>query len=141
MAGGAIAASIVGLASKLFGGLFGLRKEQATTIQEALKQMDGVNDSDKAQMAAASASIIALYSKGGILERTWRPTFMWVCMILIVARWFGYVPAGLDAAEVENIYLFMHIGLIGYLPMRSLDKWMIGFQIGGLLKEFIRKRL
>jgi len=141
MAGGVITASILGLIGKVFGGVSDLRKQQGDLVGKALDGVEGITAADKAYFTASAQSIEALYRGGGWLERGWRPTFMWVIMGLIVAKWFGYIPPGITEGEAEHIYMFMYIGLSGYIPLRSLDKWMMGFQIGSLLKEFIRKKL
>lgn len=141
MAGGLIAAGIFGTIGKVIKGFFGAKTEQSKVLTSALDGLEGITEADKSAISASAKSIEALYKHGGLLERGWRPAFMWVILALIVARWFGYVPPNLTPTEIEHLYTFMYIGLSGYLPLRSLDKWMMGFQIGGLLKTFIAKKL
>lgn len=141
MAGGIITSGVISIFSKVFEGLFGLRKQQSDAISKALEGIEGITEADAAYFNASAKSIETLYTSGGWLERGWRPTLMWVIMALIIARWFGFVPPQLTESEVEHIYTYLYIGLSGYIPLRSLDKWMMGFQIGSILKEFIRKKL
>lgn len=133
--------ALLGVVGSAIGGLFGMKKDQANVVQGALKSLDGLAGSDGVQAKAAAASIAALYVNGGWLERSWRPTLMWVTMGLIIARWFGYVPPGIDAEEINHIYTFLEIGLVGYIPLRSVDKALRGFQIGSILKKYIEKKV
>lgn len=132
---------IVGVLGSAVTGLFGLKQKQGEVVGQAIGTLTSIAKSDTDQANAAANSIKAVYEHGNALERSWRPLFMYICMGLIVARWFGYVPSDLSTTEVEHLYAFMYIGLSGYITLRSLDKWMMGFQIGSLLKTFIAKKL
>lgn len=136
-----IITGLISLLGSIFGGIFGLKKEQAETLNKALDSLTTISDSDKAYFAAVATAIDAVYTKGSWIERTWRPVLMWVCTGLIVSRWFGWAPPGLDATEINHMYTFVYVGLGGYIPLRSVDKWMQGFQIGNLLKKFIEKKI
>lgn len=140
MGGTIIAAAIAGLGN-IFSGIMGFKGKQVEAVTGALNTFDAISQQDKAYFAASAAAIDAVYSKGSWIERTWRPALMWACIGLVLARWFGYVPPGLSPTEVEHLYTFIYIGLGGYMPLRSLDKWMQGFQIGSVLKNLITKKL
>lgn len=132
---------ILSTVGTVVGGFFGFKKEQAKTIQSAVDVVGSSLDSDAAQSKASAEAIAALYQSGPPIERLWRPTFMWVILALVVARWFGYVPPHIPQEEIAYLYNFLEMGLIGYLPLRSVDKWIKGFQIGNVLKTFIEKKL
>lgn len=132
---------LIGAVGSAIGGLFGFKKAQAETITEAMGTFGTAMDSDASYAMASAQAISSVYASGGWLERAWRPAAMWIFLGLIVARFFGYVPAHLDNTEVDKLYYFFEIGLIGYMPLRSIDKWMRGFQIGAILKEFIKKKI
>ena len=136
-----IISSLAGLLSTIFTGIFGIKKEQSDALQTALKTFSEVANSDQAYFAASAAAISTIYSQGAFLEKNWRPSLMWVCIGLIIARWFGYSPPGLTPEEITHLYTFIYIGLGGYIPLRSIDKWMQGFQIGAILKTFIQKKV
>jgi hypothetical protein len=123
------------------GGLFGLKQKQGEVVEKAIGTFEALAKGDTDQANAAANAIKAVYEHGNLLERSWRPLLMYVCMSLMVARWFGYSLPSMGAAEVEHLYTFMYIGLSGYITLRSIDKWMMGFQIGSLLKSFITKKL
>lgn len=134
-------ASLFSFLGTAVGGLFGMKQKQAEVVSTAISTIKDVTSGDSAQAAAAAQAITSLYQFGNVLERSWRPLFMYIDMALIVARWFGWSPPYLTPVEVEHLYTFLYIGLVGYIPMRSLDKWMLGFQIGSVLKKFIEKKV
>lgn len=134
-------ASLFGMLGTAVTGFFGLKAKQGEVVEKAIGTFETVAKGDSEQAAAAANAIKAVYEHGNGLERSWRPLFMYICMGLIVARWFGYAPSNLSPAEVEHLYTFMYIGLSGYITLRSLDKWMMGFQIGSVIKNFVTKKL
>ncbi len=133
--------SLIGLVGKIFGGVFGLKQKQGEIVQGALKTFESVQVSDSAYFAASSEAINSVYKNGGWLERGWRPTLMWACITINIARWAGYELPHLSPEELQHIYNFTYIGLGGYMPLRSMDKWMQGFQIGNILKKFVEKKI
>ena len=135
-----IASVITGITS-IVSNIFGFKGQQTEVVSTALNTFNAISEQDKAYFAASAAAIDAVYSKGSWIERNWRPTFMWVCVGLVLARWNGWSPPGLTAEEITHLYTFIYIGLGGYMPLRSLDKWMQGFQIGSILKTLIQKKL
>lgn len=133
-------AAIAGVGS-IVSSIFGFKGKQTEVVSTALNTFGAVSDSDKAYFAASAAAIDAVYTQGSWIEKNWRPCFMWVCIGLVAARWYGYAPPNLTPTEVDHLYTFIYIGLGGYMPLRSLDKWMQGFQIGGVLKNLIQKKI
>lgn len=127
--------------TSVFKGLMGLKTEQANVVGQAVNTLGTVAGADAQSAEATASAIAALYQNGGWLERNWRPAFMWMCITLITARWFGYAPPHMPQSEVAMIYQFMEMGLIGYGTLRSMDKWLKGFQIGSLLQKFIEKKV
>ena len=117
------------------------KEKQTEVVSTALNTFNAISEQDKAYFAASAAAIDAVYTKGSWIETNWRPAFMWVCIGLVVFRWYGWNPPGLTAEEINHLYTFVYIGLGGYMPLRSLDKWMQGFQIGNILKTLIQKKL
>lgn len=137
---GAIAAAI-GLVGTFVKGLFGMKKSQADVITGSLQvlQSEGSSDSQRAQ--AASQAIDAVYRHGGWLERTWRPLAMVFFLVIIVSRLFGYMPPGISEAEMMRVYDMFNIGLIGYIPLRTVEKLVRSFQVGNILKTFVQKKI
>lgn len=133
---------LFGLLGQAIGGLFGMKKEQGEIVGKAIDSLQSIANGDSSQATATAAAINSLYQYGNILERSWRPLLMYLIIGMLVARWFfGYVPPFITTNEVDTVYRLLEMGLIGYMPLRSLDKWMTGFQIGSVLKTFISKKL
>lgn len=139
---GSLFSGLFGLLGTAVSGLFGMKKEQGEIVGKAIDSLKEIAGGDSSQAAATAASLAAMYQYGNFMERSWRPLLMYVFIGMLVARWFfGYVPPFIGATEVDWVYRMLEIGLIGYMPLRSLDKWMTGFQIGSVLKTFISKKL
>ena len=119
-------------------GFFGLKSQQADVINSAVNVIGDVQRADADYVQASARSIEALYTNGPPIERLWRPILMWIIVIMIVCRWFGLVPPGIEHDEIMRIYDWLEIGLIGYIPLRSLEKIARGFQISSLLKKMIK---
>lgn len=137
----AIIGPVVSGITSIFKGIVGLKTEQANTINKAIDTLSSTQASDAQAAQAVASAIESVYANGGWLERNWRPAAMWIFLGLIVARWFGFTPPHMNPHEIELIYNFFEMGLIGYLPLRSLDKWFKGFQVGAILQKFIEKKI
>lgn len=131
--------SVLGRGANAF---FGFKQEQGNVINSAIQSMGQLSESDSSYAQASAQSIQAVYSSGPLIERLWRPTLMWIIMTMIVGRWFGWhMLSGLPEVEIGRIYDWMEMGLIGYVPLRSFEKIMRGFQIGSVLKTFVSKKI
>ncbi len=133
--------SIFSTVGGIFSGIFKLKSQQADIVSQSIGTLGTVVGADAQQSEAASNAVAALYSNGGFLERNWRPALMWICMFLVVSRWFGYAPGHISQEELMRIYDWLDIGLIGFLPLRSFDKWMRGMQISKIVTAFIQKKI
>lgn len=121
---------------------FGFKEAQGNVINSAIGALSTITESDSSYATASSTAIASVYQSGPIIERLWRPCLMWIIMTMIVGRWFGWhMLQGLPEVEIARIYDWMEIGLIGYVPLRSFEKIMRGFQIGSVLKSFVGKKL
>ena len=132
---------LLGLIGQGVGGFFGLKGKQAEAIQQALDTIGQTQNADAEYTRASSEAIAALYENGPPVERLWRPCLMWVIIIMIVARWFGFVPPNVSQEEITVIYQWLEIGLIGYMPLRTVDKLIRTLSLGSILKTFINKKL
>lgn len=139
-----IIGGIITAVGGMFKGLFNWKGEQAKTVQSALQVLSDSMSSDS-QRAQAVAHVIASESMSDSwLTRMWRPFFMVVCMALVLAYWFGYHPENLKGANppiVQELFDLLKIGVMGYIPSRTLEKIVDKFQIGNVLKTFISKKL
>lgn len=134
--------SILGVLGKGMNAFFGFKQEQGDVINSAISAMGNVSESDASYATASATAVQAVYQNGPLIERLWRPCLMWIIMTMIVGRWFGWhMLQGLPETEISRIYDWMEIGLIGYVPLRSFEKIMRGFQIGSVLKNFVAKKV
>ena len=72
----------------------------------------------------AQASIIVAESKGGILQRNWRPMLMITFAGLIVAHWFGYTAPDIPETVQNSLLNIVLVGMGGYIVGRSGEKIM-----------------
>lgn len=139
-----VIAALFGAIGSIFSGFFNFKGQQAQTVQDTLKLLGDVNTTDaQAQVAAANALSVIL-SQGSWLERSWRPLFMLICMIIIVSFWFGHIPAHFNdplSPMMDKVMNLLEIGLGGYIPCRTLDKAIQQINIGSILKTLIKKKI
>lgn len=137
-------AGLFGVVGSFFTGLFGMKAEQAKTVQSALEVLKSVNDVDGQSTTAAATALSAILTQGSFLEKNWRPVFMLICMGIVIASFFGYVPTHLNdpvTPTMDKIWTMLQIGLGGYLPLRTLEKIVQQLNIGSILKELIKKKI
>lgn len=136
--------SIFGFFGSAVTGLFSYKGEQAKTVQSALDVLKSVNDVD-GQAAAAQAQVLStVLSQGSFLEKNWRPMFMLILMIIVVAFFFGYTPPHINdvmSPTMREIWDLLKIGLCGYMPLRTLEKIVQQINIGSILKTLVNKRM
>jgi hypothetical protein len=136
--------SLFGMLSTGMTALFGYKGDQAKTVQSALDVLKSVNDVDGQAITASAQAISAILTNGSFLERTWRPVLM-VLLILIIGCWFfGFVPPHFNdsvSPMMREVLDLLKVGVIGYVPCRTLEKIMTQINIGSVLKQLIAKRL
>lgn len=137
-------AALLGFAGNFFSGLFGMKGEQAKTVQNALEVLKSVNDTDASAIASSANAIQAILTQGSWLERQWRPTLM-ILLIIIIGSWFfGYIPPHFNdpvSPMMREVLDLLKVGVIGYVPCRTLEKIVTQLNIGAILKAFIAKKL
>lgn len=125
-------------------GFFNFKKEQSEVVKSALDVITSAEATD-GQVANASATVLsAMMNNGSFLEKNWRPTLMLLLIIIITSWFFGYLPPHFNdpvSPMMDKILTMLMIGLGGYLPLRSVDKWVQTLQIGSIIKTLIQKRL
>ena len=72
----------------------------------------------------AQAAIIVAESKGGVLQRNWRPLLMIIFAGLIVAHWFGYTAPNIPESVQNSLLNIVLVGMGGYIVGRSSEKIM-----------------
>lgn len=128
----------------LFKGFFSFKEAQANVVTEAIKTLSSVNATDGESAQAASVVLSQILTQGSWLERNWRPLLMILIIGIIASFWYGYAPPYIDkpmSPIMERMFTMIEIGLGGYLPLRSIDKWVKMFQVGSILKTLINKKV
>tara|TARA_B100000989_G_C19498744_1_gene453282 strand:+ start:1282 stop:1668 length:387 start_codon:yes stop_codon:yes gene_type:complete len=87
------------------------------TIQEQLL-------SGQLKELEAQASIIVAESKGGWLQRNWRPILMLIFAGLVVAHWFGFTAPNIPESVQNSLLNIVLVGMGGYIVGRSGEKIM-----------------
>lgn len=132
---------LIGGISSFFRGLFGLKQAQADVISQAIQVAGSVNSVDAQQMQAAGNTVASEGSSQNILASSWRPLLMYIAMGIIVSHWFGYAPSHISDTDLQLMYHYLDIGLVGYMPLRTLEKIISQLGLGPIIKEFIAKKL
>lgn len=144
MAVGTIVASMLGAVGSGIKAFFGFKAHQAETIQSALHVLGDVNVSN-AQREQAIATIIAGEAQSGYwLAAVWRPLIMVSIFGLIIAFFFGVTPSNINGEMppiIEQLFDLLKIGIMGYIPGRTLEKIIKDINIGRVLKTFVEKKL
>ena len=139
--GGAL--SIIGSGVK---GFFGIKEKQADLIGKSIKALEKTNISNSEREKAIAAIITQEANSGYWLAAVWRPMTMVIFVGLIVSYWFGFVPPNLLApldpnSGVGQIFELVKIGLMGYIPARTVEKIASQINIGKILQKFLDKKL
>jgi len=122
-------------------GFFGLKKSQAQVMDKALKVVSDVNKSDDARAVAAAQIISAEARSESWLTRSWRPLVVVTFVCLLVAHLLGFTAVNLTETVLMRLFDIVEYSVLGYMGMRTTDKLVRELQIGGILKEFIKKKL
>lgn len=136
-----VISGLIGAIGTGVSGFFGFKGEQAKAVQDSLNLLEKAGDIDSQAIAATAQIITAEANNGSWLASNWRPLFMTMFGVMIVARWFGYVPANLGPQEIEHIYGLFELGLTGYIGSRGIEKIITSLGIQRTLRMFIEKKL
>lgn len=140
-----ILAALLGAVGNGISGFFGWKGEQVKVVQAAIDLLNNVDANDAKQVAAQAQALQVILTQGIWLEKIWRPMLMMILMGIIGSYWFfGYVPPYFDkpmTPMMAEIFGLLKIGLIGYIPGRTLEKIMTNINIAQVLKTLIEKKL
>ena len=100
-------------------------KGEAEKIKQSIQQQ---LLSGQLKELEAQASIIVAESKGGILQRNWRPLLMIIFAGLIVAHWFGFTAPNIPESVQNSLLNIVLVGMGGYIVGRSGEKIMDKFK-------------
>lgn len=132
--------AIIGGITSVFGGFFGMKKEQTKNIGTAIEAISKSNASASSKEKAAAEIIVAEMNKG----TGWREKFMYILMMIVLAYIFGFTTPALglpipEGSLIGEVFALLKLGLIGYIPARTVDKIVEKVAINKLIDKFIKK--
>lgn len=133
--------SILSLLGTAVGGFFNFKGQQAEVMKEALSIVGDVSKSDDARAAAAAQIIAAEASSDSWITRTWRPLVVLAFTGILLGNLTGLVNSPVSEAHIDRMFDLVEISVLGYMGMRSADKWIRDLRIGNTLSKFITKKL
>lgn len=133
--------AFIGTIGTAIGGIFGMKKEQATVVNSTVDLLGKSSDIDTQAVAAAGKIIAAEANSSSWLAANWRPLFMIMFGAMIVGRWFGHEPPNMSKEELARVYDLFEIGLMGYIGSRGIEKVITSLGIQKTLRTFIEKKL
>lgn len=123
------------------GGFFNFKGQQAEVLKEAMNIVGDVSKSDDARAAAAAQIIAAEATSESWLTRTWRPLVVLCFTVILLGNLTGLVHSPISEAHIDRMFDLVEISVLGYMGMRSADKWIRDLRIGNTLSKFITKKL
>lgn len=135
---------ILGFVGNLFGGIFNWKQAQAETVQKTIDLIGNIDKNDAQSVAALANSLQIIMSQGSWLEKNWRSWLMVGLMMILFCSFFGYVPPHFNDAlspMMEKCFGLLEIGLGGYIARRGITDIVRSFNIAGVLKTLIEKKL
>lgn len=130
--------------STIANGIFGWKGEQAKTVQNALDLVKSIDSNDSATLVAQANALSIILTQGSWLERNWRPILMFLLITLIGSWFFGYVPSNFNdpiSPMMREVLDLLKIGVMGYLPCRTIEKVIANLNLSSILKQLITKKL
>lgn len=141
----AIVASLISALGSGVSGFFGFKNSQMETVKASIDLLSNVDTNDVKQAAAAAQALQAILTQGIWLEKIWRPALMITLCGIIGSYWFfGYTPPYFNSEMspmMSQIFELLKIGMMGYIPGRTIEKVMTNINISGILKTMINKKL
>lgn len=122
-------------------GIFGLKTQQATTVTKALEIVGDVSKSDDARAVAAAQIISSEARSESWLTRTWRPLVVLSFTGLLFSFFLGHTPPNVTPAMIDRVFDIVEYSVLGYMGMRSADKWVRDLALGQVIKKFIEKKI
>ena len=136
--------SLIGTGLK---GLFKSKEKKAEVIAgglvTALNAFKEHNLTERERLLAISTVISEANKKGGIAS-WWRPVSMLMFLGLIIAFWFGFAPPDIGKElppALAEIFELVKIGIMGYMPLRTIDKAIESYNGRKILETITNKIL
>lgn len=125
-------------------GFFGVKQANAENISKAIDAINQSNTTAAEREKAIAAVIQAESSSGYWLSAVWRPIFMVMLCSLVVAYAFGWTTPNLltampEASMMRELFELLKIGVMGYMPLRTVDKAIDAVVRANVIKAVVDK--
>lgn len=132
---------LLSVLSKAVGGFFGLKESQGKIIEKALEVVSDVNTSDDARAVAAAKIISSEAHSDSWITRSWRPLTVVALVTILISHYLGYTMPNLNEDSIRWLQDMVEYSVLGYMGMRSADKWVRDLSLAKVLRTFIEKKL
>lgn len=135
------ALSIIGTGVK---GFFGVKEKQVEGIHKVIEEI-GKSNSSAAEKEKAIAAVIGSEMQSGYwLAAVWRPLVMVTLAGLVIAYFLGYTTPELlapipDESAMKELFELLKLGLMGYMPLRTVEKVASQVNAGKIINNLIQK--
>lgn len=136
--------SLFGFLGTSISSVFGFKGEQAKTVQSAIDLLKTVDTNDATSVAASANALSVILSQGSWLEKQWRPMLMIILIVMIGCWFFGLVPPHFNdpvSPMMQQVLDLLKVGVIGYVPCRTIEKVVQQINISSILKQIIAKKI
>ncbi len=132
--------ALLGAVGSLFGGWFtGKGVAAGGLAQGAGDAVKSIAYADAATSFASTLPIIAEASSKSWLARNWRPMTMMVFLLMILSRWFGYMPPNMSVEEFGHVWNLLTAGICGYGAQRTIEKVVDKVNVGRAVSAYLGK--
>lgn len=123
---------------------FGIKQSQLQNVDKIIETINSSNLSASEREKAIATVIASEANSGYWLAAAWRPLFMVILVGIVVAYSFGYVSPNLlepmpESSMLRELFELLKIGVMGYMPLRTVDKAVEAFTRAGVLKHLFDK--
>lgn len=134
--------SVVSAAGGMVSSFFGMKNKQLDVATDALKVLQSANTSAEQREQAIASVVMAESSSDYWLAAVWRPLLMLSLAILVAMYIFGHVPENAmipmpEHSPLREIFDLLKIGIMGYMPLRTLDRAIDAFARSNILKQLL----
>lgn len=133
------------LISGAVSGFFGIKDKQLDLVGKGIDVLGDANSST-AQRETAIAQVLASEMNSGYwLSSVWRPLVMVGITILVGCYFFGYITPNLlqpmpENSMISELFEILKIGIMGYMPLRSVEKIVSQLNLGFVIKKLLESR-
>lgn len=136
--------AIIGGVTSIVGSFFGLKGKQAEQVTSAINAVEKANSSASSKEKAIATIVQSEARSGYWLAAVWRPMLMTVLSGIVVAYAFGFTTPNMmtempEHSMISQLFELLKIGIMGYIPARTIEKIVSKVSINKLIEKFIKK--